>query len=81
MRGKVLRGDPRRAGRPTTCSLSSTSRPLPAVANGQATKIFLPTEATALLGTLGGMAEMLMTAPKVSSNGSSPHRDTESSSS
>lgn len=29
------------------------------VANGRATKIFLPTEATALLGTLGGMKEML----------------------
>ncbi len=69
-------------GRPTNDLLAlKYLETLPAVANGQATKIFLPTEATALLGTLGGMAEMLMTAPKVSSNGSSPHRDTESSSS
>jgi regulator of protease activity HflC (stomatin/prohibitin superfamily) len=29
------------------------------VANGRATKVFLPTEATALLGALGGMKEML----------------------
>ena len=31
---------------------------LAAVANGQATKIFLPTEATAMLGALGGMKEL-----------------------
>ena len=35
---------------------------LQAMADGQATKIFLPTEATALLGALGGMKEMLQTA-------------------
>jgi hypothetical protein len=29
------------------------------VANGRATKIFLPTEVTALLGAFGGMKEML----------------------
>src|SRR5688500_3012999 len=33
------------------------------VANGQATKVFLPTEATALLGALGGMRELLLTPP------------------
>lgn len=32
---------------------------LQVVADGQATKVFLPTEATALLGALGGMREML----------------------
>src|SRR5687768_10673157 len=32
------------------------------VANGQSTKIFLPTEATALLGALGGMKELLNAA-------------------
>ena len=32
---------------------------LKSVANGRATKVFLPTEATALLGALGGMKEML----------------------
>jgi regulator of protease activity HflC (stomatin/prohibitin superfamily) len=31
---------------------------LEAIANGKATKIFLPTEATAVLGALGGMAEL-----------------------
>jgi hypothetical protein len=31
------------------------------VANGKATKIFLPTEVTALLGAFGGMKEMLET--------------------
>ncbi|MBW3537141.1 MAG: SPFH/Band 7/PHB domain protein [Actinobacteria bacterium] len=35
---------------------------LQAMADGQATKIFLPTEATALLGALGGMKEMLQAA-------------------
>ena len=29
------------------------------MANGKATKIFLPTEASAVLGALGGMAELL----------------------
>ena len=32
---------------------------LQVMANGQATKIFLPTEATALLGALGGIADLL----------------------
>ena len=41
---------------------------LSAVANGQATKIFLPTEATALLGALGGMKE-LFAAADVGANG------------
>ena len=35
---------------------------LEAMADGQATKVFLPTEATALLGALGGMTEMLKDA-------------------
>jgi len=44
---------------------------LQAMADGQATKIFLPTEATAMLGALGGMSEMLkeVAAP---TNGSTP---------
>ena len=36
---------------------------LQVVANGKATKVFLPTEATALLGALGGMAELLQQEP------------------
>ncbi len=32
---------------------------LQAMANGRATKIFMPTEATALLGAIGGMADLL----------------------
>jgi hypothetical protein len=47
----------------------------------QATKIFLPTEATALLGALGGMAEMLQGPPKASTNGSSVRRDAQNSTS
>jgi len=39
------------------------------VANGRATKIFLPTEATALLGALGGMKEMLEQATAGASDG------------
>jgi regulator of protease activity HflC (stomatin/prohibitin superfamily) len=53
---------------------------LPAIADGQATKIFLPTEAMALLGTLGGMAELLQTAPKVSTNGGPARREAPSAS-
>jgi regulator of protease activity HflC (stomatin/prohibitin superfamily) len=53
---------------------------LPAIADGQATKIFLPTEAMALLGTLGGMAELLQTAPKVSANGAPGRHDAPSAS-
>jgi regulator of protease activity HflC (stomatin/prohibitin superfamily) len=33
------------------------------MADGQATKVFLPTEATALLGALGGMRELLSSEP------------------
>jgi regulator of protease activity HflC (stomatin/prohibitin superfamily) len=39
------------------------------MANGRATKIFLPTEATALLGALGGMKEMLEQASGSKDNG------------
>ena len=35
---------------------------LEAMADGQATKVFVPTEATSILGALGGMAEMLKDA-------------------
>jgi regulator of protease activity HflC (stomatin/prohibitin superfamily) len=42
---------------------------LQVVANGKATKIFLPTEATALLGALGGMAELLEGVADRRSNG------------
>jgi len=42
---------------------------LQVVANGKATKVFLPTEATALLGALGGMAELLQHEP-AAANGS-----------
>ncbi|HEY2302567.1 MAG TPA: SPFH domain-containing protein [Acidimicrobiales bacterium] len=63
-------------GRPTNDLLAlKYLQALPAIADGQATKIFLPTEATALLGTLGGMAEMLQTAPKPNSNGAPVRRD------
>jgi regulator of protease activity HflC (stomatin/prohibitin superfamily) len=54
---------------------------LPVIANGQATKIFLPTEATALLGALGGMAEMLQGPQKAGTNGSSVRRDAQNSTS
>jgi regulator of protease activity HflC (stomatin/prohibitin superfamily) len=39
---------------------------LTAMADGQATKIFLPFEASALLGGLGGIAEVLKTGPLAS---------------
>ncbi|HVM10222.1 MAG TPA: SPFH domain-containing protein [Acidimicrobiales bacterium] len=42
---------------------------LAAVANGQATKIFLPTEATAMLGALGGMKELFEAAGDAAPNG------------
>ena len=42
---------------------------LQVMANGQATKVFLPTEATALLGALGGMKELLSTADAGGGNG------------
>jgi len=44
---------------------------LAVIADGQATKIFLPTEATALLGALGGMAELLQTTVRPPANGAS----------
>jgi regulator of protease activity HflC (stomatin/prohibitin superfamily) len=40
------------------------------MANGQATKVFLPTEATALLGALGGMTELLAQTRSATSDGS-----------
>ena len=47
-------------GRPTNDVLAvKYLEALQAVANGRATKIFLPTEASAVLGALGGMAELL----------------------
>jgi regulator of protease activity HflC (stomatin/prohibitin superfamily) len=47
-------------GRPTNDVLAvKYLEALQAVANGKATKIFLPTEASAVLGALGGMAELL----------------------
>src|SRR5437762_744234 len=42
---------------------------LEVIANGKATKIFLPTEATALLGARGGMSELLAGSPP---NGAKP---------
>lgn len=48
---------------------------LKAIAEGRATKIFLPTEATAALGALGGMAELLKDATD-SSDGRAPTRAT-----
>jgi regulator of protease activity HflC (stomatin/prohibitin superfamily) len=47
---------------------------LKAIANGTATKIFLPTEATAALGALGGMAELLKDATNGSTDGRAPTR-------
>jgi regulator of protease activity HflC (stomatin/prohibitin superfamily) len=48
---------------------------LKAIANGKATKIFLPTEATAALGALGGMAELLKDATNGSTDGRAPNPD------
>jgi regulator of protease activity HflC (stomatin/prohibitin superfamily) len=42
------------------------------MADGQATKVFLPTEATALLGALGGVRELLAGVPDASDNGGAP---------
>ena len=47
---------------------------LKVIANGKATKIFLPTEATAALGALGGMAELLKDAGADSPDGRAPSR-------
>ena len=44
------------------------------VANGRATKVFLPTEATALLGALGGMKEMLEQASTTGSGNGTTRR-------
>jgi regulator of protease activity HflC (stomatin/prohibitin superfamily) len=51
---------------------------LKAIANGQATKIFLPTEATAALGALGGMAELLKDAGDGSTDGRARSRSSSS---
>jgi regulator of protease activity HflC (stomatin/prohibitin superfamily) len=51
---------------------------LKAIANGKATKIFLPTEATAALGALGGMAELLKDAGDRSNDGRAPTRSSSS---
>jgi regulator of protease activity HflC (stomatin/prohibitin superfamily) len=57
-------------GRPTNDLLAlKYLDSLKAIADGKATKIFLPTEATALLGALGGMAELLQGRPTSSPNG------------
>ena len=57
---------------------------LKAIADGKATKIFLPTEATAALGALGGMAELLKETsgqePEAHPNGSGGDRRTASAS-
>ena len=45
---------------------------LQVMADGQATKVFLPTEATALLGALGGMTEMLKEASSSSGAANEP---------
>ena len=43
---------------------------LRAIADGQATKIFLPTEMSGLFGVVGGLAEMLRPENEVGQNGS-----------
>jgi regulator of protease activity HflC (stomatin/prohibitin superfamily) len=49
------------------------------VANGQATKIFLPLEASSLLGALGGMAEAVKSAgSNASGNGGGAQKTSES---
>ncbi|MGI8792136.1 MAG: SPFH domain-containing protein [Acidimicrobiales bacterium] len=48
---------------------------LQVMADGQATKVFFPTEATALLGALGGMAEMLQSGA-AAANGAKPATST-----
>jgi regulator of protease activity HflC (stomatin/prohibitin superfamily) len=48
---------------------------LKAIANGKATKIFLPTEATAALGALSGMAELLKDAAGPGGNAGSKGSD------
>ncbi len=63
-------------GRPTNDLLAlKYLESLAAIADGKATKIFLPTEATAVLGALGGMAELLKSAQAASPNGPA-RRDT-----
>jgi regulator of protease activity HflC (stomatin/prohibitin superfamily) len=69
-------------GRPTNDLLAlKYLDSLAAIADGKATKIFLPTEATAILGALGGMAELLQSGPVASPNGSPTRRDTQAPSS
>ena len=61
-------------GRPTNDLLAiKYLESLKAIAKGRATKIFLPTEATAALGALGGMAELLKDATG-STDGRTPTR-------
>ena len=44
---------------------------LRAIADGQATKIFLPTEMSGLFGVVGGLAEMLRPENEANGDGSS----------
>jgi regulator of protease activity HflC (stomatin/prohibitin superfamily) len=60
-------------GRPTNDLLAvKYLESLKAIADGRATKIFLPTEATAALGALGGMAELLKDAREGTTDGRAP---------
>jgi regulator of protease activity HflC (stomatin/prohibitin superfamily) len=69
-------------GRPTNDLLAlKYLDSLAAIADGKATKIFLPTEATALLGALGGMAELLQPGRASSPNGAPARRDAQAPSS
>jgi regulator of protease activity HflC (stomatin/prohibitin superfamily) len=69
-------------GRPTNDLLAlKYLESLAVIADGKATKIFLPTEATALLGALGGMAELLKTGPLSTPNGAPARRDAQAPSS
>jgi hypothetical protein len=62
-------------GRPTSDLLAvKYLESLEAIADGQATKIFLPTEATAVLGSLGGMAEVLTSGRNGKVNGTPARR-------
>jgi regulator of protease activity HflC (stomatin/prohibitin superfamily) len=44
------------------------------VGDGQATKIFLPTEMSGLFGAVGGLAELLRSEPDASGNGTGPEQ-------
>ena len=56
-----LRGHPRRRPDDRRARARSTSRRCAPIADGQATKIFLPTEMSGLFGAVGGLAELLRT--------------------